>query len=132
MLSFTPICLPELRQHFLDYHEHVPKSSLSTVRRYRAATQHLENFVALLPKTPQAHEVKADAFAAYLRQIEVAPNGHIPWVFRMITSLTQISSGTAEPSVCLTATMHWNTVRTSTAMPPARSLCLSIIPHCLE
>jgi integrase len=76
LLSFTPISLPELRQHFLDYHEHVLKSSLSTVRRYRAATQHLENFVALRPKPPQAHEVRADAFAAYLRQIEVAPNGH--------------------------------------------------------
>ena len=56
--------------------EQVLRSSVGTVRRYRAATQHLEDFVAGQPCPPQAHEVRPDAFAAYLRQIEVAPNGH--------------------------------------------------------
>src|SRR5262249_40298820 len=42
----------------------------------RAATQHLEHYVAAQPRPPQAHEVRPDAFAAYLRTIEVAPNGH--------------------------------------------------------
>ena len=76
LLSFRPISVPELRQLFLDYHEHVLKSSVGTVRRYRAATQHLEEFAGRQPRPPQAHEVRPDAFAAYLRWIEVAPNGH--------------------------------------------------------
>jgi len=76
LLSFTPICVQELRQQFLDYHEHVRGSTLATVNRYRAATQHLENFTVQSPKPPQAHEVKPDRFATYLRTNEVAPNGH--------------------------------------------------------
>jgi integrase len=76
LLSFSPIGVPDLRQQFLDYHEHVLKSSVGTVRRYRAATQHLEDFAGQQPRPPQAHEVRPDAFAAYLRRIEVAPNGH--------------------------------------------------------
>src|SRR5262249_29484897 len=35
LLSFQPVGVPELRQQFLDYHEHVLKSSVSTVCRYR-------------------------------------------------------------------------------------------------
>ncbi len=76
LLSFSPINLPELRQQFLDYHEHVLKSSVGTVRRYRAATQHLEDFVGRQPRPAVAHEVSPDAFAAHLRKIEVTPNGH--------------------------------------------------------
>jgi len=38
LVAFTPIGVPELRQQFIDYHEHVLKSSMGTVtRRYRAA-----------------------------------------------------------------------------------------------
>ena len=76
LLAFTPVTAPELRQRFLDYHESVLKSSMGAVRRYRAATRHLEDFVGQPPLPPQAHEVRPDAFAAYLRRIEVAPNGH--------------------------------------------------------
>ena len=76
LLAFTPIGVPELRRRFLDYHEHVLRSSVGTVRRYRAATQHLEDFVLRQSRPPQAHEVRPDAFAAYLRTVEVAPNGH--------------------------------------------------------
>jgi integrase len=76
LLAFTPVAVPELRLRFLDYHEEVLRSSVGTVRRYRAATRHLEDFVASQPRPPQAHEVRPDAFAAYLRRIEVAPNGH--------------------------------------------------------
>jgi integrase len=76
LLSFEPIGVPDLRRQFLDYHEHVLNSSLGTVNRYRTATRHLENFVAQLPKQPRLHEVRPDAFAAYLRTLEVAPNGH--------------------------------------------------------
>jgi len=76
LLSFEPISVPELRQQFLDYHEHVLKSSMGTVDRYRTATQHLENFVSQLPRQPRLHEVRPAAFTVYLRKLEVAPNGH--------------------------------------------------------
>lgn len=76
LLTFTPIGVAELRKQFLDYHEHVLHSAVGTLNRYRSATQHLEDFVATLPKVPQAHEVKVEAFAAYLRTIQVTPNGH--------------------------------------------------------
>ena len=76
LLAFTPISIADLRQQFLAYHEHVLQSSLATVRRYRAATQHLANFAVGQPKPPLAHEVRPDAVAAYLRAVEVAPNGH--------------------------------------------------------
>jgi hypothetical protein len=42
LLSFNSFSVPELRQQFLDYHEHALKSSVGTVRRYRAATQPLK------------------------------------------------------------------------------------------
>jgi hypothetical protein len=76
LLAFNPVSVPELRQQFLDYHEQVLRSSVGTVRRYRAATGHLENFALSRTSPPQAHEVKAEQFASYLRSIEVAPNGH--------------------------------------------------------
>src|SRR5258708_5677742 len=44
LFSFTPLSVHELRRKFLEHHEHVLRSSLATVSRYRAATQHLENF----------------------------------------------------------------------------------------
>src|SRR5262245_9911722 len=76
LLAFCPTSVRDLRQQFLAYHEHVLKSSIGTLRRYCAATKHLEDFAAQQPRQPQAHEIRPDAFAAYLRQIEVAPNGH--------------------------------------------------------
>jgi len=48
------------------------RSSLATVRRYRTATRHLENFAGNQP----AHQVDVDQFVRYLRKIKVAPNGH--------------------------------------------------------
>jgi integrase len=76
VLAFVPISMPGLRQEFLDYHEHVLRSSVATVRRYRAATRHLENFIRSQATPPMAHEVRAEAFTRYLRTIEVASNGH--------------------------------------------------------
>jgi integrase len=70
--SFEPITVSALRAKFLAHHELVLRSSVNTLRRYRAATQHLENFTANSP----VHELSADEFAAHLRRIEVAPNGH--------------------------------------------------------
>jgi integrase len=76
LLAFEPLNVAELRERFLDYHESVLRSSLATVARYRAATAHLERFAGLQPRSLRAHDVRPDQFAAYLRVVEVAPNGH--------------------------------------------------------
>lgn len=76
LLSFEPISVADLRRQFLDYHEHVLRSSLGTVNRYRTATMHLENFVTEQARCPRLHEVRPEDFAIYLRKLEVAPNGH--------------------------------------------------------
>lgn len=76
LLAFRPINVPELRQQFLDYHEYVLKSSVASICRYQTATKHLESYVLQQPRPPQAHEIRADAFVAHLRSVDVAPNGH--------------------------------------------------------
>jgi len=53
-LGFEPISIPDLRQRWLDHHEHVRRSSLETIRRYRAATEHSdipETFKPFQPET---------------------------------------------------------------------------------
>lgn len=77
LFSFTPVPIAELRQRFLDHHELVLRSSLATVRRYRTATQHLEEFARISGRTNKpAHELDAEQFVRHLRSIRVAPNGH--------------------------------------------------------
>ncbi len=44
MFSFQPLTVGELSQQFLDHHEHVLRSSVATIRRYRTALRHLEYF----------------------------------------------------------------------------------------
>jgi integrase len=76
LVTFTPTTVPALRQQFLHYHEHVLNSSLATICRYRAATQHLQNFTQGQVKPPLVHQVQPEAFTAYLRTLEIAANGH--------------------------------------------------------
>ena len=73
---FQPISVDELILKFLQNHELVRKSSVSTIRRYRAALQHLINFVERNSKGCELHEFPVEAFVAYLRQAEITPNGH--------------------------------------------------------
>jgi len=61
LLAFTPISLSELRDLFLAHHEHVLKSSVATVRRYRAATKHIQDFIERQRKPLRAHEVRPDS-----------------------------------------------------------------------
>lgn len=75
LLSFDPVTVVELRQRFLACHEDVLKSSVATINRYRAATQHLVDF-GERERVGPAHTVSASRFASYLREREVAPNGH--------------------------------------------------------
>ena len=76
LFSFTPLSVQELRRKFLEHHEHVVRSSLATVNRYRAATQHLENFARTAAPNSPAHLLDGDQFVRYLRTIRIAPNGH--------------------------------------------------------
>lgn len=79
VLSFEPVPIPDLRQHWLDHHEHVLRSSVQTIARYRTATQHLLDFVRDVRPVRLASQFSArdaEAFARHLRTIEVAPNGH--------------------------------------------------------
>ena len=76
MFSFTPLTVGELCRQFLDDHEHIRRSSLATICRYRAALKHLEDFATQSGGNRPAHEVQADNFVRFLRSIHVAPNGH--------------------------------------------------------
>jgi integrase len=71
-MSFAPLTVATLRARFLDHHELVLNSSLTTVSRYRSATKHLEDFAGEMP----AHRLDPDRFIRHLRTLEVAPNGH--------------------------------------------------------
>lgn len=77
LLSFRPISVTELQRTFIDYHEHVLRSSLATVCRYRSATRHLATFSGRpIGDSPAAHKVDVEGFVRYLRTLRVAPNGH--------------------------------------------------------
>lgn len=78
-LSFESISIEKLRDQWLDHHEYVSRSSLATIRRYRAATAHLIGFLDCegCPRTTAAFRIEhAESFARYLRTIRVPPNGH--------------------------------------------------------
>ena len=74
--SFTSVNFLKLRQAFLTHHETVVKSSPATIRRYRSATQHLENYFNACCQSDLAHSIRADHFVAWLRKQKVSPNGH--------------------------------------------------------
>ena len=79
LLSFESLRLEDLQQRWLEHHEHVLRSSLQTINRYRTATEHLLRFVeqANAPHTTSHFRtVHAEQFVRYLRTIEVSPNGH--------------------------------------------------------
>lgn len=83
--AFVPIGVAELRTKYLQHHESVVYSSLATVQRYRAATQHLVDFVNTLSRQLKAHEVSTTKFLSFLRQREVSPNGHPHTARRRLT-----------------------------------------------
>jgi len=79
ILSFQPVSTPNLRQGWLNYHEQVLRSSLATIRRYRAATDHLLHFVETVRTVNSADAFTvstSEEFAQYLRRVKVSPNGH--------------------------------------------------------
>lgn len=78
-LGFEPVSIADLRERWLDHHEHVRRSSLQTINRYRTATEHLLNFLGKVRPLRRASDFRpchAEEFVRYLRSIKVAPNGH--------------------------------------------------------
>jgi integrase len=78
-LSYEPVSVPDLRQRWLDHHEHVRRSSLATIKRYRTATEHLLTFIEKTCPVRHACDFRprqATDFVRYLRTVKVAPNGH--------------------------------------------------------
>ncbi|MCA9091351.1 MAG: tyrosine-type recombinase/integrase, partial [Planctomycetaceae bacterium] len=60
-------------------HHHIARSSVSTISRYRTATEHLLTFLtsSRVPQlTSQFRAEHVEQFIRYLRTIEVHPNGH--------------------------------------------------------
>jgi integrase len=79
LLGFEPVTIAELRQRWLDHHEHIRRSSVNTIKRYRAATSHLVNFVTDVCRVRLASDFRArqaEEFVKYLRGLQVTPNGH--------------------------------------------------------
>jgi integrase len=78
-LGFEPIPIPEVRERWLEHHEHIRRSSVNTVRRYSAATAHLINFVDEVRPVRRVSDFRprhAEEFVCYLRTLITAPNGH--------------------------------------------------------
>jgi integrase len=79
VLSFEAVSIPDLRRQWLDHHEHVRRSSVQTIRRYRAATEHLITFVREVRSIRLASDFRtrqAEEFVRHLRSTKVASNGH--------------------------------------------------------
>ncbi len=77
--SFQSIAITDLRERWLEYHEHVARSSVQTIRRYRAATEHFVRFLNThrVPLSTGRFSIEhAEQFAKSLRSIRVSPNGH--------------------------------------------------------
>jgi integrase len=77
--SFEPISITDLRDRWLEHHEHVLRSSVATIKRYRTATRHLIGFIengAAPKRASNFSSVHAEQFVHYLRKLKVSPNGH--------------------------------------------------------
>lgn len=81
--SGPTIKVAELQRQFLDHHEHVLHSAMSTVSRYSSATNHLAAF-AKGQSLADAAKVCVEGFVTHLRTIEVAPNGHANTIRRKL------------------------------------------------
>src|SRR4051812_27761976 len=53
--SFQAIAIPELRRLWLEHHEHVLRSSVHTINRYRTATDHLLRYLEHRPVRHASH-----------------------------------------------------------------------------
>ena len=63
LFSFEAVSVRELVRRWLDHHEHVLRSSLSTCARYRTAADHLIRFAEGGGRVRFAHDVNTQRFA---------------------------------------------------------------------
>lgn len=78
-LSFEAITILELRNRWLVHHEQVLRSSVASIKRYRAATEHLIRYTQAVKPIKLASHFRtshAEDFVGYLRSVRVSPNGH--------------------------------------------------------
>jgi integrase len=78
-LGFEPISIPDLQRRWLDHHEHIRRSSVQTIARHRAATNHMVRYVTevcSIGRVSEFRSVHAEGFVRYLRSLKIAPNGH--------------------------------------------------------
>ncbi len=78
-LSFESLTISELQDRWLSQHEQVLRSSVQTINRYRAATNHLLTFIRTARASDSTSFFRvqhAEGFVRYLRTVQVAPNGH--------------------------------------------------------
>ena len=77
-LQLRPITIDAMVHQWLDQHEHIRRSSLTTVRRYRAAVHHPTDFLETRHGALRADRFNAGMagpFVRYLRGVQVALNG---------------------------------------------------------
>lgn len=85
VFSFEPVTVDQLADRWLDHHEHVARSSLATVRRYKTATDHVRQFARNGSSCQLAHELPVEGFVRHLREKPVSPNGHVNTPKRKLT-----------------------------------------------
>jgi integrase len=68
-LSFQPISISNLRQRWLDHHEHVRRSSIQTIARYRAASEHLLDFIRDVRPLKQAADFRSQHAEEFVRHL---------------------------------------------------------------
>lgn len=78
MLAFQPIAVTAMIAKWLDHHEHIRRSAVNTVNRYRTAIEHLKRFLEIDHPGLRADRFDnglAEQYVRYLRTTKVSPNG---------------------------------------------------------
>lgn len=70
------VSIGELRKTYLEYHESIKRSAVTTIRRYAAATAYLVRFLGDRDIIAFSRPGVAHEFVLFLRRQRVAPNGH--------------------------------------------------------
>ena len=78
MLAFQPIAVTAMIAKWLDHHEHIRRSAVNTVNRYRTAIEHLKRFIEANHPGLRADRFDsgmAEQFVRHLRTAKISPNG---------------------------------------------------------
>jgi integrase len=78
MLAFQSVAVTAMIAKWLDHHEHVRRSAVNTVNRYRTAIEHLKQFIEANHSGLRADRFDsgmAEQFVRHLRTAKISPNG---------------------------------------------------------